>query len=218
MRTAGWGSYNCRMRKFDAEAARRIGDAVRALEQRSAAELVVEVRSRSGSYAHADARFAALLALVSLAVILFMPWVVPPITVLLDPIAVYFLGVVIARRSATLRRLVTTRRERDEAVRTRAAALFHERGIANTTAETGLLLYVSLLERRIEVLADRGLLRKVDANDWNTAMAELHAATRVDPDAIVVTIMRLGEILERDLPVGDENADELSNAPEIRLA
>ena len=87
-------------KRFDAN---RIADAVRDLESRSAAELVVEIRSRSGSYAHADARFAALLAIVSLAVILFMPWTVPPITVLLDPIAFYVVGMAIARWSPAVR-------------------------------------------------------------------------------------------------------------------
>jgi len=205
-------------RPFDAAAARAIGDAVREVERRSTAELVVEIRARSGSYAHADARFAAALAIVSLAVILFMPWVVPPITVLLDPIAFHVLGVVIARRSAGVRRLFTSRGERLEAVRTRAAALFHDRGIANTRGETGVLLYASLLERRFEVLADRGLLRTVNANDWNAALAELHRERPIGVDEVLAAIHTLGAIFERDVPAGETNEDELRNAPEVQLA
>lgn len=204
-------------KRFDAAAARRIGDAVRELESRSAAELVVEIRARSGSYAHADARFAALLALVSLAVIVYMPVTVPPVTVLLDPVAFYALGVVIARRSTVVRRLFTTRRERLGAVRTHAASLFHDRGIANTSGETGLLLYVSLLERRMEVLADRGLLRAVQASDWNAALATVYASRTIDPDAVIDAIRALGAVLERDLPATAENADELSSIPKVQV-
>ncbi|HEY0142356.1 MAG TPA: hypothetical protein VGF48_15765 [Thermoanaerobaculia bacterium] len=204
--------------KFDDAAARAIGDAVRELENRSAAELVVEVRARSGSYAHADGRFAAALVLASLAGIVFMPWVVPPVTVLLDAIAFYAVGIVIARRSSALRRLFTRQRERLEAVRTHAAALFHDRGIGNTTSETGVLLYVSLLERRMEVLADRGLLRRVNANDWNAALMELHGDEAIGPEAVLGAIRALGVVLERDLPADDVNPDDLSNAPEMQLA
>lgn len=204
--------------KFDAAAARALGDAVRELESRSAAEVVIEVRARSGSYAQADHRFAAALAIASLAFILFMPWVVPPITVLLDPIAFYSLGYVLSRRSNALRRLFTSRRQRLEAVRTHAAALFHDRGIANTSQETGVLLYVSLLERRMEVLADRGLLQKVHANEWNAAVAALHRDRPLDPGAVLDALRSLGAILTRDLPAGAENADELTNLPEMRLA
>lgn len=204
--------------RFDAAASRAIGDAVRELESRSTAELVVEVRARSGSYAHADARFAAALALLSLAGILFMPWVVPPLAVVLDPIAFYFLGIVLAPRSRGLRRLFTSRGERLAAVRTHAHAAFHERGIGNTAAETGVLLYLSLLEQRIEVVADRGLLRRVDASDWNSAIAELHRTQSITPDAVLTAIRTLGAILERDVPAGDDNADELTNTPEMQLA
>jgi putative membrane protein len=196
---------------FDAEAARRIGGAVREVESRSAAEVVVEIRRRSGSYAHADARLAAFLALVSLAVLVYMPFTVPPVAVLLDPVAFYAVGLAIGRRSDSLRRLFTKKSERLQAVRTHAAALFHDRGIANTSAETGLVLYVSLLERRMEVLADRGLLRQVDPNDWNAALPELHVERRLDPDAVIAAIRRLGAILERDIPAGALNEDELSN-------
>lgn len=203
---------------FDAAASRAIGDAVRELEARSAAELVVEVRARSGSYAHADARFAAALALLSLAGILFMPWVVPPLAVILDPIAFWFLGIVLAPRSRGVRRLFTTRGERLAAVRTHAHAAFHERGIANTAAETGVLLYLSLLERRIEVVADRGLLRRVDASDWNAAIVELHRSQSLTPEAVLAAIRTLGAILARDVPGGEDDADELTNTPEMQLA
>jgi putative membrane protein len=202
--------------KFDAIAARRIGEAVREIEELSAAELVVEVRARSGSYAHADARFAAALAFASLLVLVFMPITVPPIAVLVDAFAFFFVGLAIGRRSDTIRRLFTTPPERSLAVRTQAAALFHDRGVANTSGETGVLLYVSLLERRMEVLADRGVLQKVTVNDWNAALAELHDDRPLGPDEVVAAIRRLSEILGRDLPAGQADVDELPN--EVRLS
>jgi putative membrane protein len=204
--------------RFDASAARRIGDAVRELERHSSAELVVEIRGRSGSYAHADARFAATFVLLTLVILVFMPWVVPPVAVLLDAVGMYVAGLALASRSFGIRRLFTTRAERLAAVRTHAAALFHQRGVANTSGETGVLLYASLLERRIEVLADRGLLRKVVATDWNAALRDLHEERAIDPDAIVAAIGRLSVILERDAPVGEIDEDELPSEPGVELS
>jgi putative membrane protein len=191
-------------RTFDSGAAKAIADAVRDVESRSAAEVAVEIRTRSGSYAIADARFAALLAIVSLVVLVFMPFTVLPSVVILDPIAVYLAGIAIARRSATLRRLFSTRAERQEAVRVHAAAKFHERGVANTSAETGLLLYASLLERRIEVLADRGLLQRLVPREWNALL-----------DDIRTSIRSLAAILGRDVPRGADDVNELPDMPEI---
>ena len=179
---------------------------------------MVDVRARSGSYAQADSRFGALLAFLSLAVLVFMPWVVPPITVLVASVAFYLGGLAISRHNASVRRMFTTRRERSQVVRTHAAAAFHQRGISNTSAETGVLLYVSLLERRIEVLADRGLLAKVNAIEWNAVVEELHRGGEIDPDVVLTAIHALGAILARDVPAGDSNADELTSAAEIQLA
>lgn len=206
------------MHKFDDAAAKRVGDAVRELEERSAAEMVVEIRSRSGSYAHADARFAAALALVSLVVLVFMPLTVPPVMVLVDSIAVYFVGIAVARHSSTLRRLFTTRRERTDAVQTHAAAQFHHRGVANTSGETGVLVFVSLLEQRIEVMADRGVLRNVAAHEWNATIDALRRERTLDVETVLSTIRRLAVILARDLPAGEKDIDELASAPEVRLA
>lgn len=203
--------------KFDAEAARRIGEAVRAVEHRTAAELVVEIRARSGSYAHAEARFAAAAALLSLIVLVFMPWSVPPVAVLFDAAIVYASALIAARRSNAVRRLCTSPRERLRAARTHAAALFFERGVANTAEETGVILYVSLLERRMEVLADRGVLRKVASHEWNAMLAALRAERALDAEALIEAIRALGAVLERALPAGTTNVDELRNAPRIDL-
>jgi putative membrane protein len=196
----------------------RIVAAVRELESRSAAELVVEIRARSGSYAHADGRFAALLTFVSLVVLVYMPIVVPPVAILLDVVAVYVLGHGIARRSMAVRRLFSTRRERLAAVRTHAAALFHDRGVANTAAETGVLLYASLLERKIELLADRAMLQAVAASEWNALLDDLHRQPELDEETILSTIRTLAAILERAAPAEGANADELPNAVALEVS
>ena len=203
--------------KFDAVAARRIGQAVRDVESRTAAELVVEIRARSGSYAHAEARFAAAATLLSLIVLVFMPWSVPPVAVLFDAAIIYAAALIAARRSNAARRLCTSPRERLRAVRTHAAALFFERGVANTAEESGVILYVSLLERRIEVLADRGVLRKVAPHEWNAMLAALREERALDAEALIEAIRALGAVLERALPAGTTNVDELPNAPRIDL-
>src|SRR6185369_2017298 len=175
----------------------------------------VEIRRRSGSYAHADARFAAALALLSLVILVFMPFEVPAIVVILDPIAAYLAGIAVARNSDALRRLFTSARERETAARTHAAALFHDRGIANTSGETGLLLYASLLERRIEVLADRGLLRRLVPTDWNAALSNIRKERVLDPDEILNAIRALDALLARDVPRADGDVNELADMPEI---
>ena len=68
---------------------------------------------------------------------------------------VFALGAFASSRSNLLRRLFSSEKFRSSAVRTAAAAMFYEAGIANTNAEMGVLIYLSVLERRLELIADR---------------------------------------------------------------
>ncbi len=200
------------MKALDPAVIAALTDAVRELERKSCAEVAVEIRGCSGSYAHADARFASVLAFAALVLLLFSPWPFHPAWVAIDFVAVWFIGLGISRRSNAARRWMTSRSERERAARTSASAAFHERGIANTMGESGVLVYLSLLERQLEVLADRGVLQAVPSFDWNRIVEEAraHAGT---PEALVRVMLELTPLLERHLPPREGDVDELCNVP-----
>jgi len=189
-----------------------ITEAVRTLEGGSCAEVVVEVRGRSGAYAQASARFAALAAFVALLVLLFSPWSFRAGWVAVDVAAVYALAFYAARRSDSVRQLMTTARERTDAVRHFAAAAFYERGVANTDAETGVLLYLSLLERRMELLADRGVLAAVPSREWNQIVADVRTRDAT-PATLLDALASLGPLLAQRMPARAGDRDELCNEP-----
>lgn len=186
-------------------------NAVREIESHSCAEVVIEIRSRSGSYAHAYARFAALAAFVALLFLLFSPWPFAVWWVAIDVAVVYAAGLFVARRSDWVRRLMTRAGERQAQVRTLAASLFHDRGIANTSAETGMLVYLSLLEGRLEILADRGVLVAVPAMPWNQLIER--AAACGTAEALVELMRGLAPLLSEYLPAREGDVDELANEP-----
>ena len=187
-------------------------DAVREIEKRSCAEVVVEVRSRSGSYAQAVGRFAALAAFLALIVLLFSPWPFGAFWVAIDVAVVYGIGTFIAGRSDIIRRRFTRHAERDAQVRTHAAAVFHERGVANTGSETGMLVYLSILERRVEILADRGVLLAVPALPWNQLIERARGCPGT-AEALLEFLKSLGPLLAEYLPAREDDVDELANEP-----
>ena len=186
--------------------------AVRDLEKRSCAEVVVEVRSRSGSYAHAEGRFSALAAFAALLVLLFSPWPFAAHWVAIDVAVVYGVALFVARRSDSVRRIFSRRAEREAQVRATAAAAFHERGVANTSGETGLLILLSVLERRVEVLADRGVLMAVPALRWNELLERARDCAGT-PAALLEFVTGLAPVLGECLPWREGDVDELANEP-----
>jgi len=197
---------------LDSKTTAAISDAVHELEGCSCAEIVVEIRSRSGSYAHADARFASGLAFLALLVLLFSPWTFGAGWVVIDVALSWGIGWFIASRSDFVRRLMTSEGERKAQVHLVASSVFHDRGVANTQEETGVLVYLSLLEQRMELLADRGVLKAVPSLDWNQIIAIVRAR-RASTETMLETLRALMPLLERHLPIREGDVDELCNVP-----
>lgn len=60
-----------------------------------------------------------------------------------------------------------------QAVRQRAMSWFGRLRVWDTEHNNGVMIYLLLAERHIEVVADRGLARQVPASHWDTLVAQL---------------------------------------------
>ena len=205
--------------RFDDAANETLTNCVREIEKATDVELVLIVRARSGVYRHADYLFAAAISFLGLLFLLFSPFEFHHYWVAIDVALLFLIGVYISARSNAIRRRLTTTRSRETAVRTQAAAMFYEAGIANTSAEMGLLVYLSLFERRLELIADRGVLTGVPALEWNEIMFELHEIGRnPEPETLQAGLAKLGALLAEHLPATGENPNELPDAPRFEFS
>jgi putative membrane protein len=204
--------------QFDQSACDRLAECVQEIERGTDAEIVIVVRARSGSYRHADYLCGALFGFAGLLFLLFSPFDFGHYFVAIDVALLFALGFYISSRSSYVRRLLTTKKSRAEAVRSGAAAMFYEAGIANTEAEMGVLVYLSLLERRLELIADRGVLKAAPPLEWNECQYELHrAGRRPHLETLLRALERLGVLLAEALPPTGENPNELPDMPRFDL-
>jgi putative membrane protein len=204
--------------RFNQSACDELADCVREIETHTDAEIVIAVRARSGNYLHADYLFGAIVAFAGLLFLLFAPFDFQHYWVAVDVLLLFALGAYLCSRSNALRRLLTTEEFRADAVRTGAAAMFYEAGIANTDAEMGVLIYLSLLERRLELIADRGVLKAAPPLEWNERVYELHRAGRIPQlETLRREIRELGTMLAKYLPPTGENPNELPDMPRFDL-
>ena len=96
--------------------------------------------------------------------------------------------------------------------------MFYEAGIANTMAEMGVLIYLSLLEQRLELIADRGVLKAAPPLEWNERLFELRQAGRRPQLKTLIDALRaMGELLAKVLPPTGENPNELPDMPRFDL-
>jgi len=109
---------------------------------------------------------------------------------------------------------------RGAAPRERAIALFGKLRVWDTAHNNGVLIYLLLAERAIEIVADRGLLPYADAATWEKIMAGMQAAFLEGRFAagLEQAIDAVDALLVRHFPLaaGEANPNELPDAPVLR--
>src|SRR5207237_623597 len=162
--------------------------------------------------------FGAIIALIGLVFVLLSPFEFHTYWVPFDVVLLFGAGAFLSSRSDMIRRLLTAKKFRAQAARNGAAAMFYEAGIANTHAETGVLIYLSLLERRLEVIADRGILKAVPPLKWNHSVFELkRIAQNPEPEKLVKGVRDLEQLLAEHIPPTGENPNELAESSRIEF-
>ena len=108
---------------------------------------------------------------------------------------------------------------RDAPARERATMVFAKLRVWDTEQNNGVLIYVELADRAIELVADRGLARRVTQPEWDAiahAMRERVAAGDFEGGALA-GVRAVGALLTQHFPLaeGERNPNELPDRPAV---
>ena len=111
--------------------------------------------------------------------------------------------------------LTTGQLWRDLGSRDRARQVFAEHGVWNTEENTGVLIYLLLADRRVEVVADRGITARVADAEWQSICRgmEGHFHDGRFEEGAIAGIGAVSGLLALHFPARGQNPDELSNRP-----
>lgn len=106
---------------------------------------------------------------------------------------------------------------REESCRDRAGELFLSLGVATTREANGILVYVQLVDRRVEILADRGIAVLIPQTEWDAICRRMEAAfaTRSFRRGVVDAIEHITTLLAQHFPITGDNPNELDDAPKV---
>ena len=199
-------------KRFLSEQAKHaLGSAIQTVEAKSAAEVVITVRRRSSCYTGVHVVFAAVCSFAMLAFLLFSPYSFSLWSVLLDPWLVAIGAYATSSQVPAMSRWMTPARVLAERVQSAAHRMFFDKGVRHTRDRIGILVFLSLTERRAVIIADSGVQDAVPLGPWNQAVAEISAAMQEGRSGteIAKRIANLGDILSQVLPRGEDDENEL---------
>jgi len=101
--------------------------------------------------------------------------------------------------------------------RQRAVCLFADYGVWDTEDNCGVLIYVNLAEHKVDIVADRGIDRRIDAATWQALCRTMTEGFRQGQfhDATLAAIGQVNALLREHFPASGERPNELPDRPVI---
>lgn len=101
--------------------------------------------------------------------------------------------------------------------RERAVQVFSDLRVWDTADNNGVLIYLLLADRDVEIVADRGVSARVAATEWEAICREMEAHFRRGEfeAGALAGIARVDALLRRLYPAGGGGANELPDVPAV---
>jgi len=189
---------------------------VKAAESKTNGEIIPMIVRRSSSLGHLGLQIYSLFLL--LATFLYIgldkfsncdhaAWIAMGVAVILWPVSE------LLARVPRLQRLFTLPQDRDWQVHARATLEFHAAGLQKTKGRTGVLIFLSLMERKCVVLADEGIAEKLPDETWVWIVERIIQGIRDGKtgEGLIAGIAECGRILTEHFPAQGAHENEIPN-------
>jgi putative membrane protein len=198
---------------------KQVEAAVAAAEKNTSGEIVAMIVPASYEYPMANvigaATFALPVSVILTVVIGGLLWIgTRDMWLFMGIFAVVFAGFhFLLKHLPRLKRWFISKREIEEEVQEAAVTAFYQNGLFRTRDETGVLIFISVFERKVWMLADRGINEKVSRNNWGEIVDMITAGIREKrpAQAICDAVKTVGDTLARYFPVKPDDTNELKN-------
>lgn len=207
-------------KRFSENDLQRIQSAVEAAEEKISGEIVPIFVEQSASYIasyYKAALLGACLAcglLVSIAHFFPLYAITEPYLLYLYTILGGTLGAALAKFNKSVRRFLIGHKKLTWATLRRAESAFLAEEVFETRLRTGILIFVSFFERKIIILADKGINSVVEPEVWQGLVQHLsiHFKNNCITDGIISTIEQCGGLLlEKGFIITPDDTNELKD-------
>ena len=191
----------------------KISAAIHAAEQRTNGEFVAVAARASDGYFSLSLLWSAGLAFLLPGVLLFLPMQMRFLHIYQLQLLSFAVFMLLFEFVPTLHMALVPKRIRHARASRLAHAQFYEQGVHLTREHSGVLFFVSLAERYVEIVADRDIHAKVGEEAWRRIVAGFVEAVRQGrvTEGFVAAIGACGDTMAAHYPAKPDDTDELSD-------
>jgi putative membrane protein len=215
--------------KFSESDLKEIREAVKEAEKATSGEIKVAFIRESSDYARYELFFAILAGFIYMGLLLIFSARVESFIMRLfweysHSYTVIFFGVspfvvitmfYLLANLPVVDRIIVPRAVQKRKVVERAVRYFAESGIFDTRDRTGILIFLSFLERRVELIADKGINARVPPEKWKGIVDHITAGIRSGTTTrhLVDSVLECGKLLSVSdkFPIKADDSNELDD-------
>lgn len=217
--------------KLSKDDMKKIGSAVKKAESKTSGEIATAMIKESYDYAIYELMFAMIIGLLYFVIMMFFAGSIEQwlqgkfwdysvnylvmfygFSTFIMITIFYFIGNI-----SSIDRLIVPKKIRNQKVQERATSYFMESGIYNTKDRTGILIFISIMERRVELLADSGINEKISPEKWQNIVDNIiEGIKQKDITArLTESINECGDLLAKHFPIQADDKNELTDDIDI---
>ncbi len=217
--------------KLSKDEMKKIGSAVKKAESKTSGEIATAIIKESYNYAIYELIFAVIVGFLYFVIMMFFSGSIEQLlqgkfwdysvnylimfygfSTFIVITIFYFIGNI-----SSIDRLIVPKKILIQKVQERATRYFMESGVYNTKDRTGILIFISIMERRVELLADSGINEKIPKEKWQSIVDDIIKGIKQNEIALHLTnsIKECGDLLAEHFPIQADDKNELTDDIDI---
>jgi putative membrane protein len=207
------------MKNFNKDFKEKLTKTIEDIENSSLIEIVAIVRPRSANYRDIPLWWGVVFMLLTFSVLMFIPFVFGDYTFYALVLFSFFAGLILAWLILPLQRPFIGKKRMERNVELLSRAIFQKGKLRNTNAKIGTLIFVSVFERKVCILADDGAKMSIPQDDWDNLNLQFNSIFKKSNPALALIeeLKKAKEIFATYIPPIENDMNELPDDLEVDL-
>ena len=207
------------MNKFNGNFKTKLYKTIKEIEDNSLIEIVTVIKPQSGTYKDISYGAGVVFLFLAYTYFMFAPAVFDVYLIYFMTITSFFLGFSIIEFIPQLKRLLTSKKRKNKQVELYARAIFQKAGIRHTSEKIGILIYISLFEKKVIIIADSGAEEALPFEEWETLKIGFQGIFGIHSiqEKFIEQLKLSQKIFTKYIPSSDNDINELSDNLDVEI-
>lgn len=207
------------MKRFNENFKSKLYKTIEDIENNSLVEVVSIIKSKSGNYRDISLWIASIAMFLTASWLMFSKVEVNVYYIYLITIVSFVIFYLLAELIKPLKRIFVNKKRMKRNVEIHGRAIFQKGGIRFTNAGIGVLFYMSLFEKQVFIIPDRGALTAVPDEEWQKIKSDFQNIYKEKdiPEAFIRELKKCKEIFAKYILPVENDINELPDDLEVEF-